>query len=272
MNSSSFISFTLVYILIFLVPGLISLRVLFYLSGKKYDLSRVHLVVYSTALSALSGLILYSGSGFLYNIVTSAGSFLNDYLGISSISDLLGLSGPALLIVFLLHSTITLFVGVILGKSWKGVRVKRNIIFDPREAWEFAFDESPDPGEMIEVTLRSGRVIQGEVNTLAFDSDVRELFLDNPWIVEYGSDNENIINRADMGRSIYLHSDAIEEVVFLEEDPNVEKSGSISDGPDNELSDELEQSLEQELEELNVSEVTELSREDYSNRFEFIRD
>lgn len=212
------ISISLLTLLLLLAPGLIGLRLFYDVSNRKYSLTRTRLIVYSSVLSSVSALTLYIFSDYIFSYFLPSVEWIADYLNIVGESRIREISLPIAVGLYLVHISVTLIFGAFFGWGYRRYKFRRhNELIDRREPWEFFFTKSPRDGERVEVTLNGGDIIQGEFNKRAFDPDQRELFLDDPYSVEY---QDGSSAKQDLGRSIYLHADAIQQVVSIEEDPN----------------------------------------------------
>lgn len=256
---------TLLTLLLLLTPGLMGLRLFYEASKRKSSLTRTRLIVYSSVLSGVSVFVLYVISHLLLNSFVPLTEGLADSLNIVSGSDLEAISLPGAVGLYLTHITLTVFLGTVIGRGYRACKFRyHNELLDRREPWEFIFTKSPRDGEWVEVTLSGGDIIQGRFNKRAFDAEERELFLDDPHRVEY-SGQEPQDKREDLGRSIYLHPDAIQQVVTLEDDPNSDATEYMAEI---EIPRDLRKDIEESIENIEM----EMSIDDFGETIEDVND
>lgn len=240
MGTIQSIPISFITLLLLLAPGLIGLRILYFYSKRKFSLTRTRLIVYSSFLSGISVLILYASSNILFQNFIPVIGVIASTLNISRESKIMHIPLWGLVGLYILHISVVIVIGAAVGLGYRKYKWHwKDQILDRRDPWEYTFTESPTDGEWIEVKLQSGDIVQGKFNDRAFNPAKRELFLDDPFQVEYPSPNKEA-KRYDMGRSIYLHSGAIQQAVTLQEDPNAKTSENIRDH-------EIDQSLEDEI-------------------------
>lgn len=244
MTSVGTFPITLFTLLLLLAPGLIGLRLFYETSKRKFSLTRTRLIVYSSALSGFSVLTLYLSSFILLEYFVPLSQTIAGTLQVASEAEIGEIPLSGMVGLYFIHISLTFVIGAILGVGYRTYKFRRhNKLLDRREPWEFIFTKSPRDGEWIEVLLNNGEIIQGKFNHRAFDNDIRELFLDDPYSVEYSS-SERGTTREDLGRSVYLSSDAIQRIVTIEEDPNASVTEHLEDYT---IEDELREEIEKRL-------------------------
>jgi len=230
---------SLLTILLLVVPGLLGIEFYYLLSKKNASLTRIQWVVYSTFVSIISLLTLYFASPLYYEFIDGLATDTATNLNIVSEEQILALTLPVLLTLYLLHVVISSGGSALIGLGVDKI-LHRGRSLDRRQPWHYAFNEVPSHGEEIEVVMNDETVIQGEFNETAWDENRRELFLDNPYEVVYSQDGGERITQHDLGRSILLREEAISRVIFTIEDPDQERTQAISEEKENGPIDQTE--------------------------------
>lgn len=219
---------SLLTIILLVVPGLLGLDLYYRLAEKSTSLSRVQWIVYSVITSLSSLFLLYFLTFFYLGTVESTSETIAATLGIATVSELSELSVPTFVSLYVFHILVAMGLGAGLG-WWKKSEYE-----DRREPWHYAFDETQQDGEEMEVVTSDGTVIQGEYNRTAWDDSQRELFLHDPYEIIYSADGSKREKKIDLGRSIIVMEESISRVVFIEEDPNQERVSRLAEQEDDE--------------------------------------
>lgn len=214
------LSFRLVALLLLLAPGLLAIDVFFRYTEQRQRLSRLQRYVYSAIASLGSLAVLYVLTPLYFKPLEKTVNAAIRVFNIATGPEIAELSFAGLAILYLTHIGITALIGLGSAKAYNR-RIPPDSR-DRREPWEYAFSVSPEEGETVEVVTSDGTVIQGDYNIEGFDTERRELYLDNPYEVEYADDLDDIERKVSLGRAIFLPNDAISRVVFIEPDPQSE--------------------------------------------------
>lgn len=202
---------SLILIILLFIPGVIGLDLYYRYSQRSTSLTRPQLLVYSAAVGVLSLLLLYLSSPLTFGVLTRIGSFVGEF-GTVKETDLVDLSISQLVVFYTLHVVVSGGLGIFVGSRNRAENADR------REPWEYGFGKVPKDGETIEVLTANGVVVSGEYNEAAWDDSRRELFLDDPYEIEY--DGDSTVTKKDMGRSVILQEASISQVIFVEKDPD----------------------------------------------------
>lgn len=199
---------TLVTILLLVAPGYLAIRLFLRRAERNYTLDRTEKVVWSSAVSLASLLLLYVFSPLIFGWLETSGRFLLNRIGFVSSQTLETLSLPTGILLYLTHLVVLFGGAEVLGARDKK---EGDDDRDRREPWRYAFD---DAGEgRIEVFLENGSQISGEFDPSAWDSSQKDLYIENPVKL---SDNDNV----PIGQSMLVRSEWITGVVFSGDDPN----------------------------------------------------
>lgn len=201
---------TLVTILLLIAPGYIAIRLFLRRSERKRALDRTEKIVWSSAASLLSLLVIYATSPLHFGLVTDAGEFLLNSVGVVSGSKILGTSLPTGVLLYLLH-LVVLFLGAFFVAEKDQQR--RDDLYSQRRPWYYAFNDLGE--EEIEVVLQDGSRISGQFVPAAWDPSIKDLFLEDPTRLESRGSEP-------LGRSILISSEDISAVAFVEEAPQNE--------------------------------------------------
>ncbi|ADQ66371.1 hypothetical protein GL213_03865 [Halogeometricum borinquense] len=223
MATPTTIPISVLSILLLLAPGLVGLQIFFKYAQRRPSPSRTKWVAWSALTSLISLVLLYLFSGFYLLNLRRIASSLSGFLGIISINGI-ELSATSALFLYLSHIFVIFVGSSLLGLFDRNI-LNKDEILDPREPWEYAFDEIPVDGEELDIYLQDGVQLRGEFNERAWDSSKRELFLENPYKVE--SDGKGGQSLSDLGRSILIQSKAVSHIVFATEDPDQKRIESI---------------------------------------------
>jgi hypothetical protein len=204
----------IVLILLF-VPGIIGMDLYYFTAQKRNPLTRSRRLIYSTAISAVSLLILYVVSPVYFDAGSMIIGRTAARLNIVTQEELANLVLPVGTVFYISHAALAGLGGALAGRT---IRTVSSSDSDPREPWHYAFEQSGSD-ERIEVLLTDDRIIHETFDQAAWDSSQRELFLNDPEQVTYNSDGTNIESRNSLGRSLLIMGDSISQVVFLEQDP-----------------------------------------------------
>jgi len=204
----------IVLILLF-VPGIIGMDLYYFTAQKRNPLTRSRRLIYSTAISAVSLLILYIVSPVYFDAGSMIIGRTAARLNIVTQEELANLVLPVGTVFYISHAALAGLGGALAGRT---IRIVSSSDSDPREPWHYVFEQSGSD-ERIEVLLTDDRIIHGTFDQAAWDSSQRELFLNDPEQVTYNSDGTNIESRNSLGRSLLIMRDSISQVVFLEQDP-----------------------------------------------------
>ncbi|ADB60296.1 hypothetical protein Htur_1408 [Haloterrigena turkmenica DSM 5511] len=248
MTSATRIPISLLAIILLLVPGLVALEIYYRRTGKQSKLSRIQWVVFSVFLSLFSLLLLYVSTPIYFDQLTDIVESLSTSLNIVNDEELFSMSIPIMTVFYIIHVGVSLVIGRVIGELDDRC-LNPDRVLDRRPPWQYAFDEANS--EEIEVKLRDGTVIQGQFNEAAWDKEEHELYIEDPYEVEY--DGEELVgDPIDLGRSILLKGSAITHVLFTEEDPYTEMEIN---------SEEIATEIEGELDEIlhDLGEQAELS-------------
>ncbi|WP_256289524.1 DUF6338 family protein [Halobellus inordinatus] len=211
------VSLSLVVILLLLAPGVLGLQLFFKYAQRNPSPSRIQWVAWSVLVSLVSIAILYAFSGAVVPVAKTVGGAIENNLQTVLRSEL-EFSIAEISILYLLHLVVIGVGGGVVGLIDSEV-IKSDQVLDPREPWEYAFDEIPVDGEPLDIVLDDGSIVRGNFNDTAWESSKRELFLEDPFEVVIGEDGTET-DTQDLGRSILIQSDAISYIVFTNEDPN----------------------------------------------------
>jgi hypothetical protein len=204
----------IVLILLF-VPGIIGMDLYYFTAQKRNPLTRSRRLIYSTAISAVSLLILYVVSPVYFDAGSMIIGRTAARLNIVTQEELANLVLPVGTVFYISHAALAGLGGALAGRT---IRTVSSSDSDPREPWHYAFEQSGSD-ERIEVLLTDDRIIHETFDQAAWDSSQRKLFLNDPEQVTYNSDGTNIESRNSLGRSLLIMGDSISQVVFLEQDP-----------------------------------------------------
>jgi hypothetical protein len=207
----------IVLILLF-VPGIIGMDLYYFTAQKRNPLTRSRRLIYSTAISAVSLLVLYIASPVYFDAGSTIIGRTAAESNIVTQEELANLALPVGTVFYLSHATLAGLGGALAGRI---IRTVSSSDSDPREPWHYAFEQSGSD-ERIEVLLTDDRIIHGTFDQAAWDSSQRELFLNDPEEITYNSDGTDIESRNSLGRSLLVMGDSITQVVFLEQDPESE--------------------------------------------------
>jgi hypothetical protein len=202
---------TLVTILLLVAPGYLAIRVFLRAAERNDTLDRTGKIVWSSAASLVSLLLLYVTSPVHFDWVVTRGVTLTEGVGVVTEAELFGISLATGVLLYVGHLLVlfaaTGLLGV--GSRWSGDDDR-----DRREPWRYAFD---DAGEgRIEVSLEDSSRIRGYFDPFAWDSSRKGLYLRDPVrVTDDGSES--------VGRSMLVRSEWITGVVFFEDDPNSER-------------------------------------------------
>lgn len=221
-------SLGIIFILLILAPGLISLDLYHRIARRKSSLSRIKWVAYSTAVSLASLVLVFISVPFSERAPLPVVRFFEMFLGLPDTPYFSARSMAELLFLYFQHIVI---VGVLaVGVAVLDRRV-RDEELDRREAWKFAFDEGRDETDRVEVVMNDGTIVRGDFIRKAWDRSQRELYLDDPVEVEYVDDPDGGVTEEvqDIGRSTFLNGDSISRVLFLQEDPQSERMDEVEE-------------------------------------------
>lgn len=228
---------TLVTILLLVAPGYLAVRVFLRAAERNDTLDRTGKIVWSSAASLVSLLLLYLLSPVHFEWVVAGGEILTEGFGVVTGAKLLGVSLSTGVLLYTEHLSVLFLLALLLG----GVdKLRGDDDRDRREPWRYAFDDA-GAGE-IEVFLENGPHIRGEFDPSAWDSSRKGLYLRSPRSL---SDGETV----PLGQSMLVRSEWITGVVFPEDDPNSEQTKLVD------ISEEIAVQLETQLGEGQVSET-----------------
>lgn len=205
---------TLVTILLLVAPGYLAIRVFLWVAERNDTLDRTGKIVWSSAASLMSLLVLYTASPVHFEPVTSAGEMLTTQYNIVSGSSLIESQLSTGVLLYLLHVALLLIGSLIAGK---GDKSRRDDPYGERAPWYYALTDLGE--EEIGVLLQDGSRIDGQFVPAAWDPSTKDLMLEDPRRV--GDVCEPL------GRSILISSDNISAVVFTEDDPNRETEEEV---------------------------------------------
>ena len=202
---------TLVTILLLIAPGYLAVRVFLRAAERNDTLDRTGKIVWSSAVSLVSLLLLYLLSPVHFEWVVAGGETLTEGFGVVTGAKLLGVSLSAGVLLYAEHLSVLFLLAVLLG----GVdKLRGDGDRDRREPWRYAFDKAGEG--QIEVSLEDGSQIRGEFDPFAWDSSRKDLYLGDPVrVTDEGSEQ--------IGQSMLIRSEWITGVAFLEDDPNSER-------------------------------------------------
>jgi len=250
----------LLTIILLVLPGLLALDIYFRVSKKSRSYSRIKWIGYSTGVSLASLLVLYSTSPLYFSGLASWAPEFEQTVGLVTRSQMKGSSGLETISLYLLHVGIATVLGTSAGVLDRFGLNRNSPPRDRREPWSYAFNQIPADGETIEVVVNDGTIIQGDFNRTAWDDSQRELFLDDPYQVEYFDNGATIKDRQDLGRSMLLKEETISRVVFIEEDPDTTTINQIEEELEFDDSfSKLVESVDDLLEDMVISEQVERS-------------
>jgi len=202
---------TLVTILLLVAPGYLAIRVFLRAAERTDTLDRTGKIVWSSAASLVSLLLLYVASPLHFDWVIAQGETLTEGLGVVTGTELFGVSLSTSVLLYVEHLLMLFLVAFVLGSL---DRLRGDDDRDRRKPWQYAFN---DAGEgQIEVFLENGPHIRGDFDPSAWDSSRKGLYLRNPKSL---SDGETV----PLGQSMLVRSEWITGVVFPEDDPNSEQ-------------------------------------------------
>lgn len=206
---------TLVTILLLIAPGYLAVRVFLRAAERNDTLDRTGKIVWSSAASLVSLLLLYATSPVHFQLLTNAGQALTQQFNIVSGSSLVESSLSTRVLLYLLHVVSLLIGSLIVGKI---DRSRRDDPYEERAPWYYALTDLGE--ERIGVLLQDGSRIDGQFVPAAWDPSTKDLVLESP---------EKSVNgtRVPLGRSILISSDNISAVVFSEDDPNRETEAEV---------------------------------------------
>lgn len=246
---------SLLTILLLLAPGVFGLQLFFKYAQRNPSLSRTQWIAWSVLTSILSLGVLYLSSGLIIPLAEYVGGATESTLRTIVLSELnFTIAEGSTLYIFHL---IMIGIGGLLIGLFESKVIKADQVLDPREPWEYAFDEIPVDGETLDITLDDGSILRGDFNEKAWESSKRELFLEDPF--EIFVDEKGVQQDSqDLGRSILLQSEAISYIVFTNEDPNQKQMES------DEIDEEDREMMDKEVEELASSNLSDFQGEDES--------
>lgn len=246
---------SLLTILLLLAPGVFGLQLFFNYAQRNPSLSRTQWIAWSVLTSIISLGVLYITSGLIIPIAEYIGGITESTLQTIVYSELdFTIAEGSILYIF--HLIIIGIGGLLIGLFESEV-VKSDQVLDPREPWEYAFDEIPVDGETLDITLDDGSILRGDFNEKAWQSSKRELFLEDPFEIVV-DDNGIQQDKQDLGRSVLLQSDAIAYIVFTNEDPNQKQMES------EEIDEEDRELMDKEVEELASDSLSDFATDDKS--------
>lgn len=247
---------SLLTILLLLAPGVLGLQLFFKYAQRNPSPSRTQWVAWSVLVSLISIGVLYIASGIVVPVAKFGGGLIEDLLQ-TVIRSELDFSIAEVSILYLLHLLVIGFGGWAVGSFDSNV-LKSEQVLDPREPWEYAFDEIPVDGEQLDIVLDDGSIVRGNFNETAWESSKRELFLEDPFEVTVNDEGVEEETQ-DLGRSILLQSDAISYIIFTNEDPNQSQMERSN------ISDEERKEAEEAVEELASASLSEYEDEPSAN-------
>ncbi|MEZ3142869.1 DUF6338 family protein [Halobaculum sp. MBLA0143] len=198
---------TLVTILLLVAPGYLAIRVFLRVAERNDTLDRTAKIVWSSAASLGSLLLLYLASPVYFDRVTDFGKALTE----SGVVTGETLFGSSLSTGVLLYGSHLLVLFVLTGPLGLADRQRGDDDRDRREPWRYAFDDAG--GGQIEVFLENGPHIRGEFDPSAWDSSRKDLYLRDPKSLSDGKP-------VPLEQSMLIRSEWITGVVFPEDDPN----------------------------------------------------
>lgn len=227
---------TLVTILLLVAPGYLAIRVFLRAAERTDTLDRTGKIVWSSAVSLASLLLLYLTSPIYFDGVESLGATLTKQFNVVTGETLFGSSLSTGVLLYGGHLTLLFVITVLLGLAdrWRATDDR-----DRREPWRYAFDDA-GAGE-IEVFLEDESHIRGEFDPSAWDSSRKDLYLKQP--VRIADDGVESV-----GQSILVRSEWITRVVFPDEDRDEELMKRS-----NEINSERQEMAEKAVEELEQS-------------------
>ena len=206
---------TLVTILLLVAPGYLAIRVFLRAAERNDTLDRTGKIVWSSAVSLASLLLLYVTSPHHFQPLTDVGQTLTQRFNIVSGSSLVDSSLSTGVLLYLLHVVFLLIGSLVVGRA---DRSRRDDPYEERAPWYYALTDLGE--ERIGVLLQDGSRIDGQFVPAAWDSSTKDLVLESP---EKSVDG----TRVPLGRSILISSDNISAVVFSEDDPNSETEAEV---------------------------------------------
>jgi|GEM_PF-2101598 len=205
---------TLVTILLLVAPGYLAVRVFLRAAERNDTLDRTGKVVWSSAASLGSLLVLYAASPLHFELLSTAGQALTGQYNVVSGSDLVASRLSTGVLLYLLHIVLLLTGSLVAGSADKS---RRDDPYGERQPWYYALADLGE--EEIGVLLQDGSRIDGTFVPAAWDPSTKDLVLENPRRTESMPEP--------LGRSILISSEDISAVVFTEEDPNRETGEEV---------------------------------------------
>lgn len=199
---------TLVTILLLVAPGYLAIRVFLRAAERTDTLDRTGKIVWSSAVSLASLLLLYTLSPYYFDPVADAGEHLSKRAGFVGGAEILSISLPATVILYTLHVSLLLIVSWVIGRR---ERRHREDPYSEREPWYYALTDLG--AEEIGVLLQDGSRIDGTFVPAAWDPSSKDLVLEDP--VRNGDGM-----RVPLGRTVLISSDNISAILFPDNDPN----------------------------------------------------
>lgn len=207
---------SLLTIVLLVVPGVLALEYYARRAGKRFQLGRIERIVYSVTFSLASLALLYLFSPFYFDGTTGwLAGFAKEY-GFASVDSIGGLGIPEGSVLYVSQVLLALGLAHVSGfvVSWRA-----DEDLDPRPPWQYAFNETEQ--EVIEIGMKSGKVVRGGFNEAAWESTGQDLYVDDPEEIHY-DEGEETRDPTDIGRSILITESAIDYVSFVTEDPDTE--------------------------------------------------
>lgn len=218
---------TLVTILLLVAPGYLAIRLFLRVAERNDTLDRTAKIVWSSAVSLLSLLLLYGSSPIHFEPLAGLAEIMTRQFDFVSGSDLSNGSLPTGVLLYLLHVGLLLLGALIVGGS---DRFRRDDPYEKRAPWYYALADLGE--ENIGVLLQDGSRIDGQFVPAAWDPSTKDLVLESPErVADEGSEP--------LGRSILVSSDDISAVVFVDEDPDEETEAAVA--PSASAVEEIEQ-------------------------------
>jgi len=244
MVSPTSLPLSLLTIILLVVPGLVGLELYYRRTSKRSNLSRTQRIVYSTFISISSIVLLYLLTPIYFEWLDSTIQLVTNKVNIATGDEISSISIPTFTVLYLVHIFLTLGLGLVVGiVDAKYLNPDR--VLDRRPPWKYAFDEAKS--EEIEVVLNDGTMIRGQFNEAAWAKDEQELYIEDPEEIEY--EGEDLASDpVDIGRSVLLTESAISHILFVEEDPGVDRE------TDSELENQVKETLDNLLRDVGEQE------------------
>lgn len=254
---------TLLAILVLIAPGVVAIQIFLRFSERNRSLSRTESIVWSTIASISSIIILYLSTPYTLDRFIEFGQWLIEDYGAVTSTEIRDLKLREFIPAYTSHLLILFILSYIFGKL---DTVRRDGPLDRRKPWHYAFDEEYIDGEKLKVILDAGGKIRGTFSKSAWDKSTKDLYLEKPEMIGVEDDQ--------LGRSVWISSDSIAAVTFIQEDPNAKslKNLTVSEDFEKEISIEIKKAPNEDLSSFEKAREREFLSEEEIRHNEYIED